>query len=569
MYQVLSLKYRPKNFNELIGQEAVSRSLSNALDSKRLANAYLFSGLRGSGKTSSARILAKSMLCKNGPTSHPCEVCDSCKMANENAHIDIIEMDAASRRKIDDIRELIERTKTYPSISRYKVFIIDEVHMLTKEAFNAFLKTLEEPLEHIKFILATTDPLKLPATILSRTQHFRFKPISQNLVINHLANILNKENITFEDEALKIIARSGEGSLRDSITLLDQSISFTNGSVNAKEVASMLGLVDPVKIDEILNIVLKRDREGVVSILDELSSYEADSIIDQLTLNLKDKFLSKDPKFNIFMYERFFRVLSEAKSMLNMGSDNGFTMAMTLFFMIESMSLKSIDDVISEISNKELKQDNILNNSKKLEKDKKDLIPEIKATKTPYDEYLANIYDRNYELGECFKRSVKFNDFKDNTLFITSFGDEVDSEFLRKSSKVIMEILRKTFNKDSKIKISKLENEQNLQNKNSNTDTGSLNKDLSTKKEANLNKDLQENDDSLNNSDFDDEFNKDLANLKKFSKLKNSLNSQNLEEKNKSLLNELKNSNNFKESEETKNLKELTRLFGDPKIEEN
>ena len=585
MYQVLSLKYRPKNFDELIGQEAVSRSLSNALDSKRLANAYLFSGLRGSGKTSSARILAKSMLCKNGPTSHPCEVCDSCKMANENAHIDIIEMDAASRRKIDDIRELIERTKTYPSISRYKVFIIDEVHMLTKEAFNAFLKTLEEPLEHIKFILATTDPLKLPATILSRTQHFRFKPISQNLVINHLANILNKENIPFEDEALKIIARSGEGSLRDSITLLDQSISFTNGSVNAKEVASMLGLVDPVKIDEILNIVLKRDREGVISILDELSSYEADSIIDQLTLNLKDKFLSKDPKFNVFMYERFFRVLSEAKTMLNMGSDNGFTMAMTLFLMIESMNLKSIDDIMNEVSNKE--QYNILKDSKNLEKDKKDLIPEIKTTKTPYDEYLANIYDRNYELGECFKRSVKFNDFKDNTLFITSFGDESDSEFLRKSSKVIMEILRKTFNKDSKIKISKLENEQNLQNKNSktinqnsNTAAESFNKDLSIKKENNLNKnyykmqnlenkDLQGNNDSFNNSNLDDEFNKDLENLKKFSKLKNSLNSQNLEEKNKYLLNELKNSNNFKEDKETKNLKELSRLFGDPKVEEN
>lgn len=588
MYQVLSLKYRPKNFDELIGQEAVSRSLSNALDSKRLANAYLFSGLRGSGKTSSARILAKSMLCKNGPTSHPCEVCDSCKMANENAHIDIIEMDAASRRKIDDIRELIERTKTYPSISRYKVFIIDEVHMLTKEAFNAFLKTLEEPLEHIKFILATTDPLKLPATILSRTQHFRFKPISQNLVINHLANILNKENIPFEDEALKIIARSGEGSLRDSITLLDQSISFTNGSVNAKEVASMLGLVDPVKIDEILNIVLKRDRKGVVSILDELSSYEADSIIDQLTLNLKDKFLSKDPKFNIFMYERFFRVLSEAKSMLNMGSDNGFTMAMTLFLMIESMSLKSIDDIMNEVSNKE--QDNILKDSKNLEKDKKDLIPEIKTTKTPYDEYLANIYDRNYELGECFKRSVKFNDFKDNTLFITSFGDKSDSEFLRKSSKVIMEILRKTFNKDSKIKISKLENEQNLQNKNSKTINQSYNtnktaienisKDLSIEKENNLNKDyykiqdlenkdLQGNNGSFNNSNLDDEFNKDLENLKKFSKLKNSLNSQNLEEKNKYLLNELKNSNNFKEDKETKNLKELSRLFGDPKVEEN
>ncbi|MCZ6171923.1 DNA polymerase III subunit gamma/tau [Campylobacter ureolyticus] len=588
MYQVLSLKYRPKNFNELIGQEAVSRSLSNALDSKHLANAYLFSGLRGSGKTSSARILAKSMLCKNGPTSHPCEVCDSCKMANENAHIDIIEMDAASRRKIDDIRELIERTKTYPSISRYKVFIIDEVHMLTKEAFNAFLKTLEEPLEHIKFILATTDPLKLPATILSRTQHFRFKPISQNLVINHLANILNKEGISFEDEALKIIARSGEGSLRDSITLLDQSISFTNGSINAKEVASMLGLVDPVKIDEILNIVLKRDREGVVSILDELSSYEADSIIDQLTLNLKDKFLSKDPKFNVFMYERFFRVLSEAKTMLNMGSDNGFTMAMTLFLMIESMSLKSIDDIMSEVSNKE--QDNILKDSKNLEKDKKDLIPEIKTTKTPYDDYLTNIYDRSYELGECFKRSVKFNDFKDNTLFITSFGDESDSEFLRKSSKVIMEILRKTFNKDSKIKISKLENEQNLQNKNSKTINQSYNtyktaienisKDLSIEKEDNLNKnyykmqdledkDLQINDDGLSNSDLDDEFNKDLESLKKFSDLKKNLSIDSLEEKNKSLLDELKSSNNFKESKEARNLKELTRLFGNPKVEEN
>ena len=585
MYQVLSLKYRPKNFNELIGQEAVSRSLSNALDSKRLANAYLFSGLRGSGKTSSARILAKSMLCKNGPTSHPCEVCDSCKMANENSHIDIIEMDAASRRKIDDIRELIERTKTYPSISRYKVFIIDEVHMLTKEAFNAFLKTLEEPLEHIKFILATTDPLKLPATILSRTQHFRFKPISQNLVINHLANILKKEGIPFEDEALKIIARSGEGSLRDSITLLDQSISFTNGSVNAKEVASMLGLVDPVKIDEILNIVLKRDREGVVSILDELSSYEADSIIDQLTLNLKDKFLSKDPKFNVFMYERFFRVLSEAKTMLNMGSDNGFTMAMTLFLMIESMSLKSIDDVMSEVSNK--KQDNILKDSKKLEKDKKVLVPEIKTTKTPYDEYLANIYDRSYELGECFKRSVKFNDFKDNTLFITSFGDESDSEFLRKSSKVIMEILRKTFNKDSKIKIYKLDKDKNLQNKDSktinqnfNTAAESFNKDLSIKKENNLNenyhktqdledKDLQINADGLSNSDLDDEFNKDLESLKKFNDLKKNLSIDSLEEKNKSLLDELKSSNNFKESKEARNLKELTRLFGDPKVEEN
>lgn len=558
MYQVLSLKYRPKNFSELIGQEAVSKSLSNALDSGRLANAYLFSGLRGSGKTSSARILAKAMLCKNGPTSHPCEVCDSCKMANENAHIDIIEMDAASRRKIDDIRELIERTKTYPSISRYKVFIIDEVHMLTKEAFNAFLKTLEEPLEHIKFILATTDPLKLPATILSRTQHFRFKPISQNLVINHLKNILNKEGIAFEDEALKIIARSGEGSLRDSITLLDQSISFTNANITAKEVADMLGLVDPIKIDEILNVVLKRDRQGVINILDELSSYEADSIIDQLTLNLKDKFLSKDPKFNIFMYERFFRVLSQAKTMLSMGSDNGFTMAMTLFLMIESMSLKSIDDMMSEVSNP--KQDENLKQTQKQTQNKSAEIANIKAIKSPYDEYLANIYDRSYELGECFKRSVKFDDFKDNTLFITSFGNDDDREFLRKSSKVIMEILRKTFDESTKIKISQSKNKANIQNTNI-----SNNKPSNNFTDENLDTSKLKSSSNLSNDSFD----KDLENLKKFSALKGDLNSQNLEEKSKSLLNELKSTNTFKESYETKNLKELKRLFGEPKVEEN
>ena len=176
--QALALKYRPKNFDELIGQDTISLSLSHALDSNRLGHAYLFSGLRGSGKTSSARIFAKSLICTKGPTSKPCEICQNCKMANENNSLDIIEMDAASHRTIDDIRELNEATKYAPVASRYKIFIIDEVHMLTKEASNAFLKTLEEPPSYVKFILATTDPLKLPVTILSRTQHYRFKPVS-------------------------------------------------------------------------------------------------------------------------------------------------------------------------------------------------------------------------------------------------------------------------------------------------------------------------------------------------------------------------------------------------------
>ncbi|WP_301070371.1 DNA polymerase III subunit gamma/tau, partial [uncultured Helicobacter sp.] len=227
----LALKYRPTCFSDLIGQNAISQTLSLALDSKHISHAYLFSGLRGSGKTSSARIFARALQCESGPTSTPCGTCASCVAALQNRHIDIIEMDAASSRGIDDIKRVIEQTKYSPSFARYKIFIIDEVHMLSKEAFNALLKTLEEPPEFVKFILATTDPLKLPATILSRTQHFRFKQIPHRLVIEHISNILNKEGVSYEAQALDIIARSGAGSLRDTLTLLDQAIIFCKNHI--------------------------------------------------------------------------------------------------------------------------------------------------------------------------------------------------------------------------------------------------------------------------------------------------------------------------------------------------
>ena len=208
----LALKYRPTCFSDLVGQNAISQTLSLALDSQHISHAYLFSGLRGSGKTSSARIFARALQCENGPTSTPCGNCASCVAALQNKHMDIIEMDAASSRGIDDIKKVIEQTKYRPSFARFKIFIIDEVHMLSKEAFNALLKTLEEPPEFVKFILATTDPLKLPATILSRTQHFRFKQIPHRLVVEHITQILNKEGVSYEPQALDIIARSGSGS---------------------------------------------------------------------------------------------------------------------------------------------------------------------------------------------------------------------------------------------------------------------------------------------------------------------------------------------------------------------
>lgn len=550
MSDVLALKYRPKNFSELIGQESVSKSLSYALDSGRLGHAYLFSGLRGSGKTSSARILAKALLCENGISSTPCEVCQSCKMANEGTHFDIIEMDAASRRKIDDIRELIERTHSAPAMGKFKVFIIDEVHMLTKEAANAFLKTLEEPLEHVKFILATTDPLKLPATILSRTQHFRFKAISASLIASHLKNILNLEGVNFEDEALNLIARSGSGSLRDSITLLDQAINYTGANLTSNAVADMLGLLDPTRIDEILSVVVNQDRDALIKALKELEAYDAQTIIEQLITNLKDKFLDKNPKFSTLMYERFFRILSEAKSML--GSDDSFTLAMTLFMMMEALNLKEIDAEILEIQKPKKPSIDTKPTQISSHANKSDItlpkeptskeVPKKEPTKPSLDEnyerYLKALYDRNYDLGQCFKEAIEFVKFEDNTLFVVSHAQGKNREILRKSSKAIMMVLKATFGNNAKIDISQPK------------DTPSKNLDEKKPKPT---------------QNFD--ISSDLENLKD---IKNSLikdDKSDIKAKNSEILNELKSTNTYSINEDEKKMRELERLFGEPKVE--
>ena len=331
--QALALKYRPKSFYELIGQEAIKENLIHALDSGRLGHAYLFSGLRGSGKTSSARIFAKDLLCERGVGSHACESCASCISANEGRHMDIIEMDAASHRKIEDIRDLIEQTRYAPVSGRFKIFIIDEAHMLTKEASNAFLKTLEEPPAYIKFILATTDPLKLPATILSRTQHFRFKAISHELIVKHLEDILIKEQISFESGALKIIARSGSGSLRDTLTLLDQAIIFCGGAISTHSVTDMLGLLDPRRIDEILSTAQKGSREELCALIKSLEDSDAEMIINELIASLKERFLEPRHEFSLLIFERFFKILSEAKNMLGSGADPAFVLYIALFSM--------------------------------------------------------------------------------------------------------------------------------------------------------------------------------------------------------------------------------------------
>ncbi|MEV9498128.1 DNA polymerase III subunit gamma/tau [Aliarcobacter butzleri] len=353
--RVLALKYRPKRFEDLIGQSTISQTLSLALDSNRLSHAYLFSGLRGSGKTSTARIMAKALLCSQGPTSKPCDICDNCKSANASKHLDIIEMDAASNRGIDDIKDLVEHTKYKPSSARFKVFIIDEVHMLTTQAFNALLKTLEEPPGFVKFILATTDPLKLPATILSRTQHFRFNKIAQSDVVHHLSYILNKENIDFEQNALEILARSGQGSLRDTLTLLDQAIIFSKGKVNTTSVVDMLGLIDPKMMDNIFSMIL--NKEDITKLVKELEVYEVSQICDEMTIYLKDKMLSRDNKFDLLLFDRFFRILSDAKQLLAINSDGTFVLILTFMKMIEATNLRTIDDIINQVEKIEPKKE--------------------------------------------------------------------------------------------------------------------------------------------------------------------------------------------------------------------
>ncbi len=444
----LALKYRPKRFEDLVGQEAVTQTLAKALDSGNLSYAYLFSGLRGSGKTSTARIFSKCLVCEEGPTSSPCERCQNCQAANEGRHLDIIEMDAASNRKIDDIRELIEHTKYKPATARYKIFIIDEVHMLTKEAFNALLKTLEEPPEFVKFILATTDPLKLPATILSRTQHFRFKKIAQQDIIHHLEHILNLEHIDYEPEALAILARSGGGSLRDTLTLLDQAIAFSDGVINIASVTKMLGLVDPQEIAKIFDLILAKKSQELMEVIGSLQEYEAQMIIDEMILYLKERLLHKSAQFSLMLYDRFFRILSDAKGLLFYSGDDEFVLMLTFLKLIEATKIQSIEDAIKE-----------LENSPQISKTKSPSTPPLpileepaKEQKEPFALLIEKLYERNYELGECFEKSITFVSFENGILTWQSNPQGACKEKLLHSYPTIKHFVQEIFGIDTKIK---------------------------------------------------------------------------------------------------------------------
>ncbi len=266
-YLVLARKYRPQTFADLIGQEHVSRTLNNAIDAGRVHHAFLFTGARGVGKTSAARILAKALNCEQGPTAEPCNTCPNCTEITEGQSVDVFEIDGASNTGVDDVRNLRDNIRYLPSQSRNKIFIIDEVHMLSINAFNALLKTLEEPPEHAKFIFATTEPHKIPVTILSRCQRLDFRKIGLGKVADKLKAIAEAEKIEISDRALSLIARNGEGSMRDSLSTLDQVIAFCGESVSDEDVQGLLGMVDRRLLFDVADAVLQRDGRKVLEVL--------------------------------------------------------------------------------------------------------------------------------------------------------------------------------------------------------------------------------------------------------------------------------------------------------------
>lgn len=479
--QVLALKYRPKHFSELVGQESVAKTLSLALDNQRLANAYLFSGLRGSGKTSSSRIFARALMCEEGPKAVPCDTCIQCQSALNNHHIDIIEMDGASNRGIDDVRNLIEQTRYKPSFGRYKIFIIDEVHMFTTEAFNALLKTLEEPPSHVKFLLATTDALKLPATILSRTQHFRFKKIPENSVISHLKTILEKEQVSYESSALEKLAHSGQGSLRDTITLLEQAINYCDNAITESKVAAMLGAIDRSVLEDFFQSLINQDEARLKERYAILENYETESVLEEMMLFLKAKLLSPD-SYSILLIERFFKIIMSSLSLLKEGANASFVLLLLKMKFKEALKFKALDDAILELeqskesvlkplnqnanapkqepkSTEKIEQAERIERTEKRENAETPQTPMLSAKDRIFHNLFKQVqtlvYERNYELGAVFEKNIRFIDFDSQTKTLTweSLATDKDKELLRERFKIVKGIVDGVFGKGENIKI--------------------------------------------------------------------------------------------------------------------
>ena len=275
-YRVLARQWRPRSFDQLVGQHHVARALANALEQQQLHHAYLFAGTHGVGKTTVARIFAKALSCEQGVSATPCQVCHHCKEIDDGRFIDLIEVDAASRTKVEDTRELLDNVQYAPTKGRFKIYLIDEVHMLSNHSFNALLKTLEEPPEHVKFLLATTDPQKLPATVLSRCLQFKLKAMTQEQINHHLTTILQQEKIAFENAALPLLSQAANGSMRDALSLMDQAIAYCNNDVTVKDIEQLLGIIAPEHLAALLRALANQSGEDLLIQINHMAEQGAD-----------------------------------------------------------------------------------------------------------------------------------------------------------------------------------------------------------------------------------------------------------------------------------------------------